>query len=395
MKALTELKVADLLKECNISFEDTWDMINKSLAVLKKRLIEEALEVERTELVCCRYHGRSILRKDFRNGYWRRFLLLKDGRLELKVPRIRSGGYPSQVVPRYMQRMPEVDKALQKVFLFGVSTRRCAKALSPLLGDSISAQTISTIAKSLDTEVRAFHAQPLSDRYVYLFLDGIILKVRTGFGATKKAILVAYGITGQGKRELIDFTVVTHESEHAWEGFLLDLLMRGLVGTNLRLIITDGNQGLVNAVDLTYPGIPRQRCWAHKMRNVATYLPKRDRDECIKEARNIYNATSRQKAIEHYFLWAKKWRLQRPKSVACIEKDLEELLAFYGTPKVFWKKLRTTNVIERAFREVRRRTRPISCFNNTQSIERIVYAVLSHLNDQWGKKPLKEFTHND
>jgi len=395
MKALTELNVADLLKECNTSFEDTWDMINKSLAILKKRLIEEALEAERTELVCCQHHGRSILRKDFRNGYWKRFLLLTDGRLELKVPRVRSGGYPSQVVPRYMQRMPEVDQALQKVFLFGVSTRRCGQALSPLLGDSVSAQTISTIAKNLDHEVKAFHTRSLPDHYVYLFLDGIIVKIRTGFGSKKKAILAAYGITTDGTRQLIDFTLVKHESEHAWEGFLLNLLMRGLAGTNLRLIITDGNQGLVNAVDLTYPGIPRQRCWAHKLRNVANSLTKKDQDECIREARNIYNSPSRQKAIEHYFVWAKKWRSRRPKALACMEKDLEELLAFYGTPRALWKKLRTTNVIERAFREVRRRTRPMSCFNNTQSIERIVYAVLSHLNDQWGKKPLKEFTQND
>ena len=297
MKALTELKVADLLKECNTSFEDTWDMINTNIATLKKRLIEEALEAERTELVCCQYHGRSILRRDFRNGYWKRFLLLKDGRLELKVPRVRSGGYPSQVVPRYMQRMPEVDEALQKVFLFGVSTRRCAEALSPLLGDTVSAQTVSTIAKSLDSEVKAFHNRSLPDHYVYLFLDGIILKIRTGFGSKKKAILTAYGITRQGKRELIDFTIVKHESEHAWEGFLLNLLMRGLAGTNLRLVITDGNQGLVNAVDLTYPGMPRQRCWAHKMRNAATHLSTKDRDECMKEARNIYDETHEKKPL--------------------------------------------------------------------------------------------------
>jgi transposase-like protein len=113
-----------------------------------------------------------------------------------------------------MQRMLEVDQALQKIFLFGVSARRCAEALSPLLGDSVIAQTISTIAKSKDAEVKAFHARSLADRYIYLFIDGIIVKTRIGFGAHKKAILKAYGITGQGKRELIDFTVVNHESEH-------------------------------------------------------------------------------------------------------------------------------------------------------------------------------------
>lgn len=102
---------------------------------------------------------------------------------------------------------------------FGVTTRRCGQAPSLLLGDSVSAQTISTIAKSLDAELKAFHNRSLPDHHAYLFLDGIILKIRTGFGAIKKAILVAYGIITEGRRELIDFTVVKHESEYAWEGF--------------------------------------------------------------------------------------------------------------------------------------------------------------------------------
>ena len=145
----------------------------------------------------------------------------------------------------------------------------------------------------------------------------------------------------------------------------MNLLMRGLAGTNLRLVITDGNQGFANAVDLTYPGMPRQRCWAHKMRNAATHLSTKDRGECMTEARNIYDANSRKEATEHYSLLAKKWRSRRSKTVACIEKDLEEFLAFYTCPKPLRRKLRTTNLIERTFREVRRRTRPMSCFNNT------------------------------
>jgi len=180
---------------------------------------------------------------------------------------------------------------------------------------------------------------------------------------------------------------------HTWEGFLLNLFNRGLTGTMLQRIVTDGHQGLMNAVDLTYPGIARQRCWAHKLRNVSNYLRKKDTDMCIREARGIYNAQNRKEALEAYDKWSKKWKSISSEAVNCIEKDLEELLAFYACPQVLYKKLRTTNVIERAFREVRRRTRPMSCFNNTPSIERIVYAVLSHLNDQWGKNPLKEFTH--
>ncbi|HUL01236.1 MAG TPA: transposase, partial [Nitrospirota bacterium] len=109
-------------------------------------------------------------------------------------------------------------------------------------------------------------------------------------------------------------------------------------------------------------------------------------------ARGIYSATTKSEAIQAFKAWATTWKTVSPRAVACLERDLEELLNFYSCPKAMWIKLRTTNVIERAFREVRRRTRPMTCFNNSQSIERIVYAVLSHLNSQWGLRPLKEFT---
>jgi putative transposase len=336
-----------------------------------------------------------LKRKDYRNGYWKRWITLKDGRIEIKIPRIRGGGYDSDIIPRYQQRMNEVDTALMKIFLYGASTRLTGEALRPLLGEGVSAQTISNIAKSLDEEVKKYHNRKLEDRYLYLFLDGIVLKTKTGFGTKKKVVLVAYGISVHGKRELIDFMVTKHESEKRWEGFLNNLYNRGITGKSLGLIVTDGNAGLENAVENIYPYVKRQRCWAHKLRNVSNYLKKRDQDKCIKEARAIYNAKNRKNAVKAYREWARRWSTIAPKAIQCIEKDLEELLNFYYCPKEIRVKVRTTNVIERAFREVRRRTRPMSCFNNTQSIERIVYAVLSHLNDRWRIKTLKEFTHKN
>lgn len=389
---LTDIKIPDLLKEYKRSFRDYWQMHDEAVAEFRRRFIESSLEEERAELLSCKEYERTKERKDYRNGYFKRWITLKDGRIEIRMPRIRAGGYDSEIIPRYQRRIDEVDTALMKIFLYGASTRLAGEALRPILGVGVSAQTISNIAKSLDEAVSKHHSRKLLDRYLYLFLDGIVLKTRTGFGSKKKVVLVAYGIRIDGKRELIDFMVGKHESERRWEGFLNNLYNRGLIGETLGLVITDGNPGLENAVDNIYPYVPRQRCWAHKLRNVSNYLKKRHQDKCISEARAIYDAKDRKDAVRAYNKWAAKWRSVSPKAVGCIEKDLDELLNFYSCPSEIRIKLRTTNVIERAFREVRRRTRPMSCFNNTQSIERIVYAVLSHLNDRWGMKPLKEFT---
>lgn len=394
VKELTQLKITDLWKEYN-GLDDFWEAQEEAVKDFKRRFIEGALEAERDMLIGCKSYERKEERKDYRNGYWQRWITLKDGRLQIRMPRIRGMSYESGIIPRYKQRVKEVDAALMKIFLYGASTRLTGEALRPLLGDSVSAQTVSNIVRSLDEDLKRHHNRKLEDKYLYLFLDGIILKTKTGFGSKKKAILAAYGIRIDGKRELIDFTVASHESENRWRRFLEDLVRRGLTGEALGLVITDGNPGVENAVDLVYPFVKRQRCWAHKMRNVANYLKKKHRQQCIKEARLIYKAKSKKEAEQAYGKWAKRWHLIAPKAVRCIEKDLEELLNFYYCPKKMWIKLRTTNVIERAFREVRRRSRPMSCFNNVQSIERIVYAVLSHLNEQWGKKPLKEFTQND
>lgn len=393
VKTLPELKVADLMREYKSSFVDTWEELDKAAKEFKKQAIEVALEAERSEILLCRSYERTNGRTDYRNGYWTRYIILKDGRLEIKMPRIRGLGYKSAVIRRYQQRTKDVDAALLRIFLYGAFTQLTGQALRPLVGEAVSAQTVSNIAKSLDGAVRSYHRRKLEDKYLYLFLDGIVLKTRSGFGAKKKTVLVAYGVRLDGKRELIDFLVTKYESEKHWEGFLNNLYRRGLTGDALGLVATDGNRGLENAVDTVYPHTKRQRCWAHKLRNVSDKLRKRDQEQCIKEARAIYSAENRSEAIQEYRSWAKKWRPISPDAVKCLERDLEELLNFFACPKEMRKKLRTTNVIERAFREVRRTTRPMTCFNNVQSIERIVYAVLNHLNSQWGLKPLKEFTH--
>lgn len=391
-KDLTELTLKDLWREVK-SEDDFFGELKEPILTSLKVLTQTAMDEELLEQLQASRYQRTELRKGNRNGYRHRTLLTQYGWLQLKIPRDREGKYQPEFIRRYQQRAIEVDKLVRDVFLSGVSTRQVGKVLAPLWGKEISPQTVSRIVSSLDSAVKLYHARFILDDYQYLFLDGITLKVKGANGVKKRFVLCAYGITPKGQRELISFRQAQSESEAQWEAFLRDLYGRGLEGKNLSLIITDGCTGLHRALDTVYPYVPRQRCWAHKLRNVADRLPRKCQKDCLKEAKGIYEAKNKREAGRIFRDWSYHWKGIAPNAVECIEKDLDELLNFLDCPKDHRKKVRTTNVIERAFREVRRRTRPMSCFQNSASVERIIFGVMSKLNKNWKEKPLLEFTH--
>jgi len=276
-----------------------------------------------------------------------------------------------------------VEDLVQDIFLAGVSTRRVGEVISKLLDTKISHGTVSNITRRLDKKVKRYRSKEIVDEYQYLFLDAITLKIRYSNAYHKRKVLVAYGITVFGERKLISFMQSQGESYDAWEAFLNDLRRRGLKGKNLKCIIIDGCKPLRRAVDSVYPFTAIQRCWVHKNRNVSNYLSKRYQEECVDETAKIYDARNKHAAVQAFKAWKKKWRRISDRAVVCLEKDLEELLTFYSFKESHWKKIRTTNVIERSFREVRRRTRVFSCFSNKESCDRIIYAIFTHLNNKW------------
>lgn len=353
-----------------------------------KRVLESALEVEIQDLT----GGPSWARgrnTAYRNGYyWRRWMTGVGEIPDLRVPRLRIP-VTFRVLPRYQRRAPEVDALVREMFLAGVSTRRVHEVLERLVGEArcLSASTVSQLIKVLDTEVSRFHARALPDTYRYLLLDGVFLKTKSPLTSQRRCILVAYGITTTGQRELVDYQLAPQgESETAWSAFLTRLIARGLTGTALELIITDGHKGLANALALCWPTVEHQLCWAHKLRNVATALPRRLYPTCLREAKAIPHAPSAAAATAQLRTWAKRWRATAPKAVTCLERDWERLTPVFQQPKPLWQKLRTTNAIERVFREVRRRTRPMSCFQNPASVDRIIYAIFMRMNRQWQGK---------
>lgn len=360
-----------------------------------KRLMEKALLAERDRHMELGYYEHAPLsRRDFRNGYYFRDLVTRLGLLcRLRVPRTRKS-FRSQILPRYQRREQAVNNLILQAFLRGVSTRQVGRVLEPILGEAYSAQTISNITRQLQQAVDQFHRRPLRDDYLYLFLDGIVLKVRDLTGPVRRrVVLVAYGVLPNGKREIIDYRFAHGESETAWLEFLQGLFLRGLEGKNLQLLVTDGGTGLRAALPLVFPNVPVQLCWAHKMRNIADKV-RRTEGSCVAQASAIYRASSKEQALAAFRHWRQNWQPRRPRAVACVERDLEHLLNFFAVPAAHWKKVRTTNVIERAFREVRRRTRPMSSFSNLASCDRIIYGVAAHLNSSWDRKPLPEFTHS-
>jgi len=370
-----------------------WEGAKKETLERVMKLLNDALEEEMVAELEARRYERRAERRGYRNGYRERSLLTRWGALEkLRVPRDRDGQFQPQVLERYQRREEQVNEAVRELFLRGISTRKIREAIEPLLGKGVSAQTVSRICLSLQEEVEAYHRRLLVDTYQYLFFDGVALKVKSADKAKKRLLLCAYGITVTGTPHLIDFRQATAESEAQWEAFLSNLYRRGLEGKPLQLITIDGCPGLKAALEIVYPYVDVQRCWVHKLRNVAGKLPRKDQERCLSGAKAIYLASTRREAVKEFRLWAEEWSDVAPAAVDWIERDLDELLSFLKCPSEHRRKVRTTNAIERAFREVRRRTRPMSCFQNKDSVDRIIFGVISHLNQAWRENPL-EFTH--
>jgi putative transposase len=398
MSSLAQLYLNDKdldLRWSQIQQDFTGELKKESQIALRK-LLTTSMEIQVQDLIGSEKWQHNYQRTVYRHGYRSRSLLTTFGHLaNIRVPRISSGNLTFHCFKAYKQRTSDVDELILKMFLAGVSTRRVKEVLEPLLGyNCISSSSVSEITKSLNVQVNKYHARRLVDDYVYLIADGVYFNVKNPVWKKRRCVLVVYGIKSNGTRELIDFELAPHgESQIAWERFLYRLYKRGLEGNSLRLIVRDGNKGLKNALANVFLNAPQQPCWAHKLRNVSNKLPRKLQSLCINQARDIYNAIDAKIALKTFKSWAKTWQPIAPKAVTCLNEDIFDLLNFFNEPEHMWKKLRTSNIIERCFREVRRRTRPMSCFQNSESVQRIIYAIFYRQNKIWENKTLK-LLHN-
>lgn len=339
-----------------------------------------------------REYERSPDRTDARNGFYDRDFVTRLGTLRVRVARTRQRAFLPAGLVRLERRAAEVLLLIREAFLRGLSTRAVGRVVALITEEPVSAQTVSRVTRELDQAVAQFHRARLRADWHYLFLDGVSLRVRRPSGRQRVQLLVAYGVRANGTRQLLAFTRSTGESQAAWEGLLQDLYRRGLEGHQLQLVVTDGCAGLAAALQTVYPRVAHQRCWVHKLRNLLSAARRRDHAAMKTDARAIYQAASRSEAEGHAQAFARRWRDAYPQLVARLLRDLPELLAFFQCPRALWRKLRTTNVIERCFVEVRRRTRPMVCFVNVQSVERIIFSIFNRFNLEWHQRTLRQFT---
>ncbi len=336
------------------------------------------LEEEVTAFVGAAPYQRTEQRRDSRNGTYPRDLGTSVGTIEdLPVPRTRKG-FKTQLFERYHRRQIELDEAICGMFVQGVSTQRVGEVVEALTGIEPSPSTVSRVFHTLEDEYHTWKTRKLEAHYRYAFADGTYFTVIYDQEGHKMPILAVVGITLQGKRDVLTFTVGERENHLAWEAALADIQQRGV--ETIDLWITDGNPAMLKAIQAKFSASARQRCVKHKLENVLSYIPQTQQDQVEPELKAIFYQDNREKADQVAAAFIEKYHPIYPTAVECLNRDLDACLTFYRFPKAHWKTIRTTNIIERLFNEVKKRSHKMAAaFRNEDSCLLMFYAVIRSL----------------
>ena len=348
---------------------------------LMKEALQEVLEGEMTEFLGAAPSERSETRSGYRAGYYHRGLVTRIGKLELRVPRDRSGEFSTALFERYARSEKALVAALAEMYVQGVSTRKVKAITEELCGHSFSASAISAINKSLDEALERFASRQLEEAYPYVILDARYEKVREDGVIRSMAVQIAIGINWEGQRQVLAVETANRESQSSWKDFLLRLKERGLTG--VEFVVSDDHAGLKKAISEVLCEAAWQRCYVHFLRNALDYLPRKADDDCLQELRWIYDRRDLQEANRDLAAWITKWQGKYPKLVDWVESNIGETLSFYRLPRAHHKHLKSTNMLERLNEEIKRRTRVVRIFPNTESCLRLTRALCVETHETW------------
>lgn len=352
-----------------------------NLRPLLQEMIQEVLEAEMTEQIGAASGERCENRSGYRAGYYQRNLITRIGKIELRVPRDRSGRFSTELFERYQRSEKALVSALAEMYIQGVSTRKVKKITEELCGHEFSASTISSINAKLDEQLTQFARRVLDEAYPYLILDARYEKIRENGVVRSQAVLIAIGINWDGRRQILGVELANRESLSSWRDFLVSLRDRGLHG--VEFAVTDDHPGLKKAIREVLPEALWQRCYVHFLRNALDYLPRKADDDCLKELRWLYDRRDLNEAQRDLACWLNRWGDKYPRLCTWVEDNIIETLSFYKLPAQHHKHLKSTNMLERYNEEIKRRTHIVRIFPNQEACLRLVRALAAEQHEEW------------
>jgi transposase-like protein len=341
------------------------------------------MQLEAIEQSGAEPYERNETRTAQRNGYKERSLKTRVGELILKKPQFRDRSFKSCVFDRYSRVELALTNAIAESYLQGVSTRRIREVVAHLGVERLSASTVSRIAKELDEKVAEFLKRPIERPVPYIYVDASYFKVRDGGKYVTKALLIITGVRDDGYREILGARITDSESEGFWSGFFDELIDRGL--KDVKLVVSDGHKGIQSAVQSKFLGASWQMCQVHFSRAVMNNIPNRDKEEVAEKLRQGFEDESKMAEL------AVELRQKRySKSADTIDRFSQDIWNHRAFPKEHWKKIRTTNGLERINKELKRRCRVVGAFPNDGALLRLGVSILMDINEEWltGRKYL-------
>jgi len=354
---------------------------DRFLAALRV-LVNEAMRIERAAVLQAQPYERTSARQGYANGYKPKTLATRLGPLELQVPQVRGDVefYPS-ALDKGLRSERALKLAIAEMYVQGVSTRKVTQVLEQLCGLQVSSTQVSQCAALLDEELKQWRQRPLGE-IVQLLLDARYEKVRVDGVVVRCAVLSAIGLDANGRRSVLGVSVALSEAEVHWRDFLASLQERGLYG--VRLIISDSHAGLKAACAARLAGVPWQRCQFHLLQNALQQVARQHQKTEVAEAlRGVFNAADLAEAQRRLQQVVQQYEAQAPQLAQWLEENVPESLTVLAWPAPQRRYLRTTNLVERVQRELKRRTRVAGLFPNTASLLRLVSAVLAELSEEW------------
>jgi putative transposase len=346
-------------------------------------VLQELIELEASQVIGAARYERTDARTTHRNGSRTRLLSTKAGDVELRIPKLREGSF----FPALLEPRRRIDRALWAVvmeaYVHGVSTRKVDDLVVALGIDAgISKSEVSRICGELDAVVAGFRDRPLGHTtFPYVFLDATYVKAHAGASVVSKAIVIATGVTGKGDREVLGLAVGDSEDGAFWTAFLRSLRARGLGG--VRLVISDAHEGLKGAIAAVLVGAAWQRCRVHFLRNVLARIPKGSADMVLAAVRTIFAQPDAATVREQLDEIVEKLTPRFPAVAAMLAEAREEVTAFTAFPVAHWRKIWSTNPLERVNKEIKRRTDVVGIFPNEAAVTRLSGAVLLEIHDEW------------